>query len=106
VKLILAVNERIDEQRCIMKYLDSFSLKRDLRQARLVSLPLASLGDFVREPHKGMISHKGTMLQSAAGEGMMEAAILAKNMRRKDLEERILKRLSHIKGVYQSQYAR
>ena len=43
--------------------------------ARVESLPLASLGDFVRGPHKGMISHMGTMLQSATGEelsGMKE----------------------------------
>jgi hypothetical protein len=46
----------------MMAYLDSI-------QARLVSLPLASLRDFVREPHKGVISHKGTMLQSAMGGG-------------------------------------
>ncbi len=41
------------EQRRIVVYLDSFSLTRDLRQARLVA---------VREPHKGVI------LQSATGE--------------------------------------
>ena len=49
MKLMLAVNEVLDKQRCIVAYLDSFSLARDLRQARLESLPLASLGDFVRE---------------------------------------------------------
>jgi len=41
------------EQRCIVTYLDSFSLKRDLRQARLAS-------------HKRMISLRE--LQSATGE--------------------------------------
>jgi hypothetical protein len=53
VNLILAVNERLDEQRRIVAYLDSFPLARDLRQARLAS-------------HKGMISLRG--LQSATGE--------------------------------------
>lgn len=42
----------LDEQRRIVAYLDSVPLSRDLRQARLASL---------REPHKGMISRKGTM---------------------------------------------
>jgi hypothetical protein len=51
----------LDERRCIVAYLDSV-------QARLASLPLASLGDFVREPHKGVIYPTGTMLQSATGE--------------------------------------
>ena len=45
-------------QRRIVEYLDSFSLKRDLRQARLVA---------VREPHKGVI------LQSAAAGGVAPA---------------------------------
>ena len=37
---MLAVNERLDEQRRIVAYLDSFPLSRDLRQARLASLPV------------------------------------------------------------------
>ena len=54
MKLILTVNERLDdEQRRIVAYLDNFSLKRDLRQARLAS-------------HKEMISLRE--LQSATGE--------------------------------------
>ena len=43
----------LDERRRIVAYLDSFSLARDLRQARLAS-------------HKGMISLRE--LQSATGE--------------------------------------
>jgi hypothetical protein len=39
VKFMLAVkNERLDQQRRIVAYLDSFSLTRDLRQARLTLL--------------------------------------------------------------------
>ena len=38
MKIVLAVNERLDDQRRIVEYLDSFSLKRDLRQARLVAV--------------------------------------------------------------------
>ena len=55
----------LDEQRRIVVHLDSFSLSRDLRQARLASHKgMISL----REPHKGVISHKGTMLQSKTQE--------------------------------------
>ena len=38
MRLMLAVNERLDEQRRIVAYFDSFPLSRDLRQARLASL--------------------------------------------------------------------
>lgn len=48
----------LDEQRRIVAYLDSFSLTRDLRQARLAS-------------HKGMISLRE--LQSATGEDPITA---------------------------------
>jgi hypothetical protein len=58
---MLAVNERLVEQRRIVAYLDNFSLTRDLRQARLAAM---------RESHKGVISCKGTMLQSATGGGI------------------------------------
>ena len=54
MKLMLAVNERLDPSAVrIVAYLDSFPLKRDLRQVRLAS-------------HKGMISLRE--LQSQTGE--------------------------------------
>jgi len=53
MKIKMNNRDWLDKQGCIVAYLDSFPLLRDLRQAQLVS-------------HKGMISLR--RLQSATGE--------------------------------------